>query len=104
MHQKNLHDWMRSLMSLYVKRCFSASERAYANPSAGFRMILNVRIAGFSGRTVLTILTVLTLNDANSSMNVTQTHRRSSSIALAMIFLLRKTASCNVVEAKISFK
>jgi hypothetical protein len=36
-------------------------------------------------------------------MNVTHTHKASSSIILAMISLLRNTASCRVVEAKISF-
>ena len=52
---------------------------------------------------MLTMLTVCSLSDANSSTNVTQTHNRSIAMIFAAIFLLRTTASRNVVDVKISF-
>ena len=52
---------------------------------------------------MLTMLTVFSLKDANSSRKVTQTPRRSIASIFAMTFLLRNTASCRVVEEKISF-
>jgi len=51
---------------------------------------------------VLTMLTVFSLKEANSSMNVTQTHSKSNCIIFFITFLLKKIASCNVVEVKIS--
>ncbi len=94
---------MRSFRKSYVTRCFSAIDIAYESPSAGLLTILNVRDAGFSGTTVLTMLTVFSLKEANSSMNVTQTQSRSNSMIFAMTFLLKKIASLNVVEVKLSF-
>ena len=76
---------------------------AYASPSAGLLTILYVRDAGFSGTTVLTMLTVFSLKEANSSMNVTQTQSRSNCMIFSMTFLLKKIASFNVVEVKLSF-
>ena len=94
---------MRSFKQSYVMRCFSAMDIAYESPSAGLLTILYVRNAGFSGTTVLTMLTVCSPKEANSSMNVTQTHKEPNSIILSITFLLKKTASCNVVEVNISF-
>ena len=49
------------------------------------------------------MLTVFSLKEANSSINVTQTHSKSNSIIFSITFLLKKIASFNVVEVKISF-
>ena len=47
--------------------------------------------------------TVCSLKKASSSMNVTQTHNESNSLIFSITFLLKKMASCSVVEVKISF-
>lgn len=49
------------------------------------------------------MLTVCSPKEANSSMNVTQTHNKSNSISFSMIFTLKKIASCKVVDVRISF-
>src|SRR6266446_7095641 len=102
-HEKSLHDFMRSFIQSYVRRYFSASVIAYASPSAGFLTILYVRNAGFSGTTVLTMLTVCALREANSSMNVTQTQSKSNRTMCSITFVPKKIASLSVVEVKISF-
>ena len=94
---------MRSVRHAWVSRYFSARESAYATPSAGRRTILYVRTAGLSGTTPATTLTVFSPRDANSSMNVTQTHRRSNWIIQSSVLVLKKIASLRVVAVKLSF-
>jgi len=74
---------------------------AYESPSAGFLMTLKILTPDFPDYGA-DMLTVFSLYVDSSSTNVTQTHNESNPIIFSITFLLKKIASCKVVEVRIS--